>query len=99
MSKKEEMVDVSIIVLSYCHEKYIAQALESILNQETDLYYEVLVGDDASGDRTPEIIREYAGRYPNIIKPVLRELQQLGLDSPYKRKISCNTGRRRFLGG
>lgn len=47
MSKKEEMVDVSIIVLSYCHEKYIAQALESILNQETDLYYEVLVEDFA----------------------------------------------------
>jgi len=73
MSGKQQDIDISIIVLSYYHEKYIAQALDGILNQETDLRYEVLVGDDASGDRTPEIIREYAERYPDIIKPVLRQ--------------------------
>lgn len=66
-------IDISVIVLSYYHEKYIAQALDSILMQETSLRYEVLVGDDASGDRTPEIIQEYAAKYPDIIKPVLRE--------------------------
>ena len=67
------MIDISVIVLSYYHERYIAQALDSILSQETRLSYEVLVGDDASGDRTPEILCEYAERYPDIIKPVLRE--------------------------
>lgn len=64
--------DISVIVLSYYHEKYIAQALDSILSQETNLRYEVLVGDDASGDRTPEILQEYAAKYPGIVKPVLR---------------------------
>ncbi len=73
MSEIGGAIDISVIVLSYCHEKYIAQALESILSQETSLRYEVLVGDDASGDRTPEIIREYAEQYPDIITPVLRE--------------------------
>ncbi len=73
MIEIEEKIDVSVMVLSYYHEQYIAQALDSILSQETTLHYEVLVGDDASGDRTPEIIREYAKRYPAIIKPVLRK--------------------------
>lgn len=73
MSEIGGAIDVSVIVLSYCHEKYIAQALDSILMQETSLRYEVLVGDDASGDRTPVIIQSYAEKYPDIIKPVLRE--------------------------
>lgn len=67
-----EQIDVSVIVLTYFHEDYVAQALDSILSQKTALRYEILIGDDASGDRTPEIIRGYADRYPNIIRPVLR---------------------------
>lgn len=65
-------VQISIILLSYCHEKYIRQALESIFNQQTCLCYEVLVGDDASKDGTADIIREYAELYPNI-KPTFRK--------------------------
>ena len=66
-------VDVSILMLTYYHEKYVAQAIESVLMQRTpNLRYELLIADDASGDRTQEIIREYAARYPDIIKPILR---------------------------
>ena len=43
MSLEKPPIDISIIVLSYYHERYIAQALESILSQETGLSYEVLV--------------------------------------------------------
>lgn len=68
-----DRIDISVIVLTYYHEKYIAQALDSILSQETDLTYEILVGDDASGDQTPDILKEYSARYPGIVKPVLRE--------------------------
>ena len=68
-----EAIDVSIIMLTYYHENYVAQALDSILMQKTALRYEILVGDDASGDRTPEIIREYVSKYPERIKPVLRK--------------------------
>lgn len=69
----ERGIDVSITVLAYFHEAYISKALDSILMQETDLRYEVLVGDDASQDRTPEIIQSYANRYPEKIFPILRE--------------------------
>lgn len=68
----EQEVDISIILLTYFHEAYVAQALDSILMQETDLRYEILIGDDASQDRTPEIIQGYAGHYPELIRPILR---------------------------
>ena len=68
----EREIDVSIVVLTYFHENYVAQALDSILAQETGLRYEILVGDDASQDRTPEILREYEARYPERIKLTLR---------------------------
>ena len=71
--ERQEKVDISVQVLTYYHENYIAQCLDSILAQETELRYEILVGDDASQDRTPEIIREYAARYPDIIFPTLRK--------------------------
>ena len=36
---------ISVIVLTYNHEKYIKRALDSILNQKTDYSYEILIGD------------------------------------------------------
>lgn len=64
---------VSIIMVTYNHEKYIRQALDSVIMQKTDFPFELLVGDDASSDHTPEIIKEYAKRYPELIIPVLRK--------------------------
>lgn len=63
---------VSIIVLTYNHEKYISQALESILMQKVDFDYEILIGDDCSTDRTSEILKEYQEKYPDKIYLRLR---------------------------
>lgn len=60
---------VSINCITYNHEKYIAQAIESFLMQRTNFAYEVLIYDDASTDRTADIIREYENKYPDVIKP------------------------------
>ena len=65
------MIKVSVIVHTYNHEKYIRQTLDSILNQQVNFDYEVIVGDDASPDSTPQIIQEYQSRFPEIIKPML----------------------------
>lgn len=73
MDAQRDEIDVSVIMLTYNHENYIAQAIESVLMQKTNLRYELIIGDDASTDRTPEIVREYAEKYPDIIVPVLRE--------------------------
>lgn len=72
MSESEDIV-VSVIVLTYNHEEYIAQALDSIVSQKTDFPFEIIVGDDASTDRTAEILCDYEKKYPNLIKPVLHD--------------------------
>lgn len=67
---------VSICCMTYNHEKYIAQALDSFLMQETDFAWEIVIHDDASADGTADIIREYARRCPNIIKPLIQTENQ-----------------------
>ncbi|MCR4792394.1 MAG: glycosyltransferase [Lachnospiraceae bacterium] len=67
------MPKVSVIVATYNHENYIAQTLESIVKQKCDFTFEAIVGDDASKDKTAKVVSEYAEKYPDIIKPVLRK--------------------------
>ena len=71
-----ENIMVSISCLTYNHENYIADALESFLMQKTNFKFEVLVHDDASTDRTADIIREYQKEYPEIIKPICQKVNQ-----------------------
>lgn len=61
---------VSIRCITYNHESYISQALDGFLMQKTKFPFEVIVHDDASTDKTAEIIREYEAKYPKIIKPI-----------------------------
>lgn len=67
---------VSIICNAYNHEKYIRDALDSFLMQKTDFAFEVLIHDDASTDKTADIIREYEAKYPDIIRPIYQTENQ-----------------------
>ena len=72
----EHEIMVSIICDAYNHEKYIAQCLDGFIMQKTNFPFEVLIHDDASTDRTAEIIREYEKKYPEIIKPIYQTINQ-----------------------
>ena len=61
---------VSICCTTYNHENYINEALDSFLMQDTNFPFEIIVRDDASQDRTVDIINKYLDRFPNIIKPI-----------------------------
>lgn len=67
---------VSVCCLSYNHENYIRQCLDGIVMQQTSFRFEVLVHDDASTDKSQQIILEYAQKYPDIIKPILQKENQ-----------------------
>ena len=60
---------VSIICNTYNQAGYIRDALDGFLMQKADFSFEALIHDDASTDGTADIIREYADRYPDVIKP------------------------------
>ncbi len=64
---------VSIAIITYNQEQYVQEMLNNIVSQVTDFKFEAIVSDDCSTDKTPEIIKEYANRYPDIIKPLFRE--------------------------
>ena len=76
MTDKTDKYEVSIYCLAYNHERFIRNTLESIINQKTNFAYKVIVHDDASTDGTADIIREYAGKYPDIIFPVYQKENQ-----------------------
>ncbi|SFC09742.1 Glycosyl transferase family 2 [Alkalibacterium subtropicum] len=69
-------VQVSVSVTTYNQERYIEQTLDSILMQKTDFDYEILINDDASTDKSTDIIRKYEKAYPDIIKPIYQTVNQ-----------------------
>lgn len=62
--------------LTYNHEKYIRKTLEGFVSQKTSYKYKVIVHDDASTDGTPQIVQEFADKYPDIIVPILQKENQ-----------------------
>lgn len=75
-------VKVSIICITYNHANYIRQTLDSFLMQKTNFKYEILIHDDASTDDTANIVREYEGKYPEIIKPIYQIENQYSKGAP-----------------
>jgi len=63
---------VSVVMITYNHERFIAQAIESAVNQQTDFPYEIVIGEDCSTDGTARIVRDYQARYPTLIRALLR---------------------------
>jgi len=67
---------VSVICITYNHEKYIAECLDSILSQKTSFPFEVVLHDDGSTDETSRIAYDYKSKYPSIIKLIIQNENQ-----------------------
>lgn len=59
---------VSVWMITYNHDKYIAEAIEGVLKQQTQFKFELIIGEDGSTDGTARIVKEYTKKYPDIIK-------------------------------
>jgi glycosyltransferase involved in cell wall biosynthesis len=64
---------LSIAMITYHHEDYIRQALDSILMQNVNFQYEIIIGEDCSPDNTRKILLQYYEKYPNRFKLILRD--------------------------
>lgn len=77
---------VSVLVVTYNQQETIARTLDSILAQQTDFPFEIEIADDCSDDRTGEICRDYAARYPEKIR-YTRNTKNLGVRENYFRAL------------
>lgn len=69
----ENDIQVSVCVVTYNHENYIAECLESLVTQQTSFKFEIIVGEDCSKDSTRAIVQQYAEKYPDLIVPLFYE--------------------------
>ncbi len=90
MQHRQQLPLVAIKCMTYNHGLYIGQCLEGFVMQETNFPFLAIVHDDASTDNTAEIIREYAERYPDIIKPIYESENQYSKHDGSIRKIMEN---------
>jgi glycosyltransferase involved in cell wall biosynthesis len=81
---------LSVAIVTYNHERYIAQAVDSVLAQRTSFPFEIVIGDDGSRDGTPQILQEYAGRYNHI--RLLLSPRNLGITQNYLATLSACRG-------
>src|ERR1700733_2331273 len=71
--KDRSPVKLSVAVITYNHESFIRQALESVLAQQVNFEYEIIVAEDHSTDNTRAIVMDFCQRYPDHIASVLQE--------------------------
>jgi glycosyltransferase involved in cell wall biosynthesis len=68
MTLRRNHIEVSVRIVTYNHKKWIGQCLDSVIQQETEFDFEIIVGVDVSTDNTLQLVREYAEKYPDMIR-------------------------------
>lgn len=88
---------VTVRCLVYNHEPYLRQCLEGFVMQKTNFPFEAIVHDDASTDGSAAIIREYAEKYPDIIKPIFETENQYSKHDGSIRRIMNEHTRGKYV--
>lgn len=86
-----QLPKLSVLITSYNHEKYIQEALESVLAQKTQFPFEIIVSDDCSTDNTRKILEDYQQRLPSMIR-ILPSEKNLGITKNLQRGLSACCG-------
>ncbi|CAN5609697.1 N/A [soil metagenome] len=82
---------VSVILITYNHQNYIAQALDSVLAQETGFPFELIVSEDCSTDGTRALIEQYAARHPARVRLILSP-RNLNTNEVFSRALAAAQG-------
>lgn len=83
---------VSVCLITYKQEEYIAEAIESIFRQQTGFSFELIIGEDNSPDSTRQICQQYADKYPDQIRLLPGE-KNLGMLKNFMRTIAAACGK------
>ena len=91
MKIKKSNIKVTICVVTYNQEQWIRQTLDSIMAQQTDYSFEVIIGEDHGTDGTRSICQEYANRYENVT--LLPLVENLGVTANWIRCVQAGKGK------
>lgn len=83
---------LSVVMIAYNMERYIREALDSVLMQEVDFDYEIVIGEDRSTDGTRAIVLEYAARHPDRVRAMVRDVN-LGMNRNFMETLQQARGR------
>ena len=70
---------LSVLIITYNHEKFISRAIESVLSQQVKFDYEIVIGEDCSKDSTRNIVLDYKNKFPEKIRLLLPD-ENLGMN-------------------
>ncbi|WP_284449607.1 glycosyltransferase [Pseudoxanthomonas mexicana] len=80
---------VSVLLITYNHEGYVEKAIDSVLMQEVDFDFDIVVADDGSSDGTLSLIREIADQNPSVSFRFLRCDENVGITKNYQRAFAA----------
>jgi glycosyltransferase involved in cell wall biosynthesis len=83
---------VSVLMITYNHEGYIAEAIDSIISQQCGFDFELIIGEDASSDTTRDVVFEYQKKFPNIIR-IIYSTTNVGMNQNALRVFQAARGR------
>ena len=83
---------VSVVCIVYNHEKFLSQAIDSFLMQETNFSFEIVIGEDCSTDNSLEVIKTYQNKYPNLIRLITSE-NNVGMQRNFLRTMDSSKGK------
>lgn len=89
MAKKVKKI--SVLMITYNHQKYIETAIQSVMDQKTDYQIELVIGEDCSTDNTRKICNKFAHKYPDTVK-ILPSVHNLGVRENFLRTLKACDG-------
>lgn len=91
--KDTEMM-VSVIMITYGHEKYIEEAINGVFIQQTDFPVELIIANDCSPDQTDEVVKSLLRRAPeNITVRYTKHQTNKGMNANFLWAASQATGK------
>ena len=90
-ARGDVVVKVSVLMITYNQDQFVGQAIESVLSQQVDFEYELVIGEDCSTDRTREIVASFGAKFPDRIRLLLPK-SNLGMQENFKATLAACSG-------
>src|SRR5262245_14078124 len=91
LARGDVVVKVSVLMITYNQDQFVGQAIESVLSQQVDFEYELIIGEDCSTDRTREIVASFGEKFPARIR-LLFPKSNLGMQENFKATLAACSG-------